>query len=69
MACESSKYRLVSHLPFGKLNTGLLKEFVTKSTRTDKATRCSILEIIVLREQRDDLGENWLAHELSFMVL
>lgn len=37
--------------------------------RTDKAARCSILEVIVLSEQRDNLGENWFAHELPFVVL
>lgn len=36
---------------------------------TDKASWCGVLQVIVLCEQRNYLGENGFAHELPFLVL
>lgn len=38
------------------------------SGRTDEATGGSVLQVIVLSEQRHDLGEDGFTHQLSFMV-
>lgn len=35
---------------------------------TDEASRCSVLQVVVLGEQGDDLGEDGFAHQLSFLV-
>lgn len=35
---------------------------------TDKASGCSILQVVVLSKQRDDLGEDGFAHQLSLVV-
>lgn len=36
--------------------------------RTDEASGCSVLQVVVLGKQRDDLGEDGFAHQLSFVV-
>ncbi len=35
---------------------------------TDKASRCSVLQVVVFSKQRHDLGEDGFAHQLSVLV-
>lgn len=35
---------------------------------TDQASGCSVLQVVVLSEQRHDLGEDGFTHQLSFLV-
>ena len=36
--------------------------------RTDKASRCCVLQVVVFSEQWHDLGEDGFAHQFSFLV-
>lgn len=37
-------------------------------TPTNKASRRGVLQVVVLSEQRDDLGEDGFTHQLAFVI-